>query len=165
MSFHVKMVNVREDVRLSYLEQGDPSGIPVVFLHGFTDSWYSFLPVLPHLPRSIRAFAVTQRGHGSADRPESGYRTRDFAEDIAGFVRALGLGPVVLVGHSMGTTNALRFAIDHPELTRALVLAGTFASYRNNAVIMEFREAVARLEDPVPEDFAREFQLGTLHRP
>src|SRR5687768_3405964 len=56
-------------VTLPFVEQGDPAGMPVVLLHGLTDSWQSFAPVLPFLPASIRAFAVTQRGHGDADRP------------------------------------------------------------------------------------------------
>ena len=134
----VKSVQLAGRVRLEYVEQGDPAGVPVVMLHGATDSWHSFEPVLPHLPEPIRAFALTQRGHGDADRPVSGYRTRDFAADVAAFADALGLGPVVIVGHSMGSTNAKRFAIDHRMRTRGLVLIGAFASYRHNAPVAEF---------------------------
>ena len=162
----VKSVQLPGRVRLEYVEQGDPAGIPVVMLHGVTDSWHSFEPVLPHLPESIRAFAVTQRGHGDADRPASGYRTRDFAADVAAFVDALGLGPAVIVGHSMGSTNAKRFAIDYPERTRGLVLVGAFASYCCNPAVVEFWEsAVSTLTDPIAPGFAREFQESTLARP
>jgi pimeloyl-ACP methyl ester carboxylesterase len=62
----MKSVELPNGVRLPYVEQGDPSGVPVLLLHGITDSWYSFEPVLPHLPESIHAFALTQRGHGDA---------------------------------------------------------------------------------------------------
>src|SRR5262245_142089 len=117
----IKSVELPGAVRLPYVEQGDPSGVPLLFLHGVTDSWHSFEPVLPHLSPSIHAFALTQRGHGDAGRPASGYRARDFAADVAAFLDALALGPTVIVGHSMGSTNAQRFAIDHPERTRALV--------------------------------------------
>ncbi len=48
-------------------------GTPVVFLHGITDSLRSFELAFPHLPRSIHAIAVTQRGHGDAGRPTTGY--------------------------------------------------------------------------------------------
>jgi pimeloyl-ACP methyl ester carboxylesterase len=68
-------------VTLRYVEQGDRSGVSVLLLHGFTDSWRSFELVLPHLPTSIRAVALTQRGHGDADRPAAGCRTRDFAPE------------------------------------------------------------------------------------
>ena len=149
---------------LSYVEQGDTSGVPVILLHGVTDSWFSFAPVLPHLPASIHAFAVSQRGHGDSGRPES-YRTRDFADDVAAFMDALGIGPAIIVGHSMGATNAQRFAIDHPARTRALVLAGSFASYRGNPVLTEFwQSGVTPLTDPIDPAFVREFQESTLAR-
>ena len=69
MSFTTKAIALSTGVTLPYVEQGDPDGVPVILLHGVTDSWRSFEPVLPHLPPSIHAFALTQRGHGDADRP------------------------------------------------------------------------------------------------
>jgi pimeloyl-ACP methyl ester carboxylesterase len=78
---------------LPYVEQGDADGVPVVLLHGVTDSWRSFEPVLPHLPDSIRAIAVTQRGHGDAPKPESGYLIEDLAGDVVALMDELQLGP------------------------------------------------------------------------
>jgi pimeloyl-ACP methyl ester carboxylesterase len=166
MTFAIKDVEIPNGVRLPYVEQGDPSGLPMLLLHGFTDSWHSFEPVLPHLPPTIHAFAMTQRGHGDADRPAMGYRTRDFAADIAAFVNNLDLAPAVIVGHSMGSTNALRFAIDYPELTLGLVLLGSFASYRENRVVLElWQSGVSQLADPIDPGFVREFQESTLAQP
>jgi non-heme chloroperoxidase len=162
----VSTIKLPNGVALPYVEQGEPSGVPLLLLHGVTDSWHSFEPVLPHLPASIHAFALTQRGHGDADRPTAGYRTRDFAEDVAAFADALGLAQAVIVGHSMGSTNAQRFAIDHPERTLGLVLAGSFATYRDNPVVMAFWEsAVSGLTDPIDRDFVHQFQESTLARP
>ena len=161
----VRSIALPSGVRLSYVEQGNPSGIPVLFLHGVTDSWHSFEPVLPHLPSFIHAFALTQRGHGDSGRP-AGYRTSDFSADVTKFVTALSLGRAVIVGHSMGATNAQRFAIDHPNRMLGLVLAGTFAGYRNNPVVTEFWEsAVSKLTDPIDPSFVREFQESTLAHP
>ena len=160
-----KSVRLPSGVRLPYAEQGDPSGVPVILLHGVTDSWRSFEPVLPHLSPRIHAFAVTQRGHGDADRPPAGYRARDFAADVNAFLDAVGLVSAVVVGHSMGATNAQRFAIDHPDRTRRLVLAGSFATYRNNPAVVEFGKALASLADPIDPAFVREFQESTLARP
>jgi pimeloyl-ACP methyl ester carboxylesterase len=137
----------------------------VVLLHGVTDSWHSFELLLPHLPAALHVFALTQRGHGDADRPPEGYRTRDFAADVAAFVEAFGLGPILVVGHSMGSTNALGFAIDHPRRVRGLVLVGAFGSYRGNPVVVEFAESVSQLTDPIDPAFVREFQESTLARP
>ena len=162
----IKTAALATNVRLAYAEQGDPDGIPVVLLHGFTDSWRSFERVLPHLPGTIRALALTQRGHGESERPASGYRSYDFAADIAAFLNALGLERAVLVGHSMGATNAQRFAIDYPDRVSALLLAASFTSYRSNPVAMEFWEsAVSKLADPIDPAFVREFQKSTLSQP
>ena len=162
----VKSIELRNHLRLQYVEQGDPAGTPVLLLHGVTDSWRSFEPVLLHLPPSLRALALTQRGHGDAARPSAGYATRDFAADIADFLDALGIASAVIVGHSMGSTHALRFAIDYPKRASALVLAGCFATYAGNANLVEFwRSTIAPLTDPVDPALAREFQESTLAQP
>lgn len=162
----VRRIRLATGVTLPYVEQGAPDGLPVVMLHGVTDSWRSFEPLLPWLPRALRVFALTQRGHGDADRPQRGYGLRDFAADVSAFVEALGLGPVLLVGHSMGTSVALRCALDDPAHVRGLFLIGAFASYRDNAGVVEFYEScIADLGDPVPHALALEFQQSTLARP
>ena len=161
----VKSVDLSTGVRLPYVEQGDPTGVPVLLLHGVTDSWYSFEPVLPHLPDSLHAFALTQRGHGDADRPDTGYRSQVFAADVAAFMDALGIESAIVAGTSMGATVAQRFALDYPERVRGLMLMATFFSYRANPVVVEFAEAVTTLTDPIDPGFVREFQESTLARP
>lgn len=162
----VPSVALSTGVRLPYVEQGDPDGTPVLFLHGITDSWRSFAPVLPYLPPRIRAFALTQRGHGDADRPAAGYHPRDFAADVAAFLDAQELESAVIAGHSMGSTVALRFALDFPERTRGLILMGAFARYTANPVVIEFWEdCVLQLIDPIDRSVAREFQESTLAQP
>jgi non-heme chloroperoxidase len=162
----MKPIATPNRVKLQYVEQGDPSGVPVVLLHGVTDSWRSFEPVLPHLPASIQAFALTQRGHGDADRPASGYRPRDFAADLAAFMDALDLGQAVIAGHSMGSYAAQRFAMDHPDRTLGLVLMGSFTNWQDNPVVAEFWEgALSRLTDPIDPEFMREFQGSPLMEP
>ena len=166
MAPDVNSVKLPNGVKLPYVEQGDPSGIPVLLLHGYTDSWRSFEGVLPHLPRSIRAFAVSQRGHGDADRPLAGYHPRDFAADLSAFMDALGIPCAMVAGHSMGGTIAQRFALDYPERTLGLVLVGAFADPRGNPGVVELWDgAVSKLTDPVDPSFVLEFQQSTLARP
>src|SRR5687768_9607856 len=86
-------------LRLPYVERGDPAGVPVVFLHGYSDSWRSWELLLAELPDSIHAYAITQRGHGDADRPADGYRPQDLASDAAAFMDAAGIEAAVIVGH------------------------------------------------------------------
>ena len=162
----IKSVEHPGQVRIPYVEQGDPAGTAVLFLHGVTDSWRSFERVLPLLPESVHAFALTQRGHGDASRPATGYRYRDFSADLAAFMDALHLEQAVVVGHSMGSMVAQRFAIDHPGRTSGLVLAGSFATLRGNPGVLELWDsAVSTLADPVAPDFVRGFQESTLARP
>jgi pimeloyl-ACP methyl ester carboxylesterase len=79
---------------------------------------------------------------------------------------AVELTAAIVVGHSMGATNAQRFAIDYPARARGLVLAGSFATYRGNPALVDFwQSTVATLTDPIDPGFVREFQESTLARP
>jgi non-heme chloroperoxidase len=150
---------------LEVAEQGPPGGPTLLMLHGITDSWRSFEPVLPWLPPHWHVLSITQRGHGGSDAGSS-YRTRDFAADAAALVAALGLPPVVVVGHSMGATNALRMAIDHPQHVQAVVAAGAFASFGDKPGLVDFvHDQVMGLQDPVPRDLAAAFQGDCLAGP
>ena len=162
----IKTVQLPNDVRLQYVEQGDESGVPVLLLHGVTDSWYSFDLMLPHLPNSIRAFALSQRGHGDSSKPESGYRFRDFAQDLEEFFQTLHLDKAVVVGHSMSSAVARRFALDYPERVQGLLLVGSFATLRGNQEIQElWNSDISQLTDPVDPAFVREFQESTISQP
>jgi non-heme chloroperoxidase len=165
MALETHSIELSDDVTLQYVEQGDAAGVPVLFLHGISDSWHSFELVLPHLPETIRAFALTQRGHGDSSRPDKRYRARDFAADAAAFMDERHLEAAFVVGHSMGSVNAQRFAIDHPERTLGLVLVGSFASLPNNPVPRALLDEVTAMEDPVDPGFVREFQASTLSGP
>ncbi|MGE0716652.1 MAG: alpha/beta fold hydrolase, partial [Alphaproteobacteria bacterium] len=140
--------------------------LPLILLHGYTDSWRSFETVLDRLPPHMRAVAYSQRGHGDADRPDHAYRPEDFASDLKHFMNALGIDRAVIAGHSMGANVALRFAIDHPGRTAGLALLGGYASLAANPVIADLWDSgVALLSDPVDPAFARDFQASTLARP
>jgi pimeloyl-ACP methyl ester carboxylesterase len=162
----VQSIELPNQIELQYVEQGDPSGVPVLLLHGFADSWRSFERVLAHLPKSIHAFALTQRGHGEASRPTTGYRYRDFAADLAALIDVLGLHAAVIVGHSSGGAVAQRFAIDLPTRTLGVMLIGSFVTLRNHADVRAlWDETVSKLTDPIAPDFMREFQQSTLAQP
>ncbi len=156
---------LRTGVRLEYAEYGEADGTPIVFLHGLTDSWRSFERVLPLLPSSVHAFAVSQRGHGESTRPQSGYLLSDMSDDLDAFLDAVGIERAVVVGHSMGASVAQRFAVDHKARVSALVLVGAFASlYRDPGLTDFYTSVIAGLTDPIDRLFVRSWQLGTLAR-
>jgi non-heme chloroperoxidase len=148
-------------LRLPYVEQGDAAGVPVVLLHAFLDSWRSFERVLAALPLSIRGLAVTQRGHGDADKPDSGYRVEDFTSDVAGFVDAVDVEAAVVVATSSAGLTAQRFAADHPDRTLGLVFVGAPRSLRDKPAVAHFLDQVRELRDPIDPDFVREFVTAT----
>ena len=152
-------------VTLQYAERGSASGMPVILLHGVTDSWRSFEHVLPLLPPTIRALAVTARGHGDSSRPASGYTYTDMADDVRAFMNAMELPAAVVVGHSMGSSVAQRLAVDHPSRVAGLVLVGAFATFEKNAEMQAFYDGrITTLSDPIDAAFARDFQVSTLAR-
>ena len=162
----IQSVALGNDLTLEYAEHGDPEGVPVICLHGVTDSYRSFDPVLPFLPKSFRVFSISQRGHGHSSRPLTGYRYADFADDVHRFMTALKLPSAIIVGHSMGAAVAQRFAIDHPSRTLGLVLAGAFLTVRGEPSVEEFwTTTLATLTDPIDRQIAEEFQQSTLARP
>jgi pimeloyl-ACP methyl ester carboxylesterase len=152
-------------VRLHFAEQGDPNGIPVILLHGYSDTWYSFSRVLPLLSPRIHAYALDQRGHGESDKPPAGYSMREVAADVLAFMDAREIGKATLVGHSMGSFVAQQVALAAPSRVQALVLIGAAPHVNAFNGMDELEAAVAELTDPVPIEFTREFQESTIHAP
>jgi alpha/beta hydrolase fold len=101
--------------QVHYAEQGDSGGEPIVFLPGYTDSWFSYSRVLPLLPARYHAYAVDQRGHGDSERPDCCYTVEDFAADVVAFLDAVGVERATLVGHSASCLVARRVAEAHPS--------------------------------------------------
>lgn len=157
-------VELSSGVELHVAESGPADGRPVLFLHGYTDSWYSYTPILDRLPPDVRAILPTHRGHGESEKPACCYRIEDFAGDAVALLDALGVERASVVGHSMGSFVALRVAIDHPERVDRLVLIGSGPT-GNNGPISEFAEAIRTLPDTVPFDFRYEFQRSTAVDP
>lgn len=156
-------------VRLHYAEQGDPEGEAIVFLHGYSDSWFSFSRVLPLLSDEYHVFALTERGHGDSEKPECCYTLDDFAADVDAFMEAVGIESATLVGHSNGSIMAPRVALSYPRRVSRLVLVGaatiTATVEANNAGVQELMEVTGAMEDPVPEEFVREFQASCVYHP
>lgn len=113
--------SVRVDgVRLHYVRAGQ--GPPVVLLHGWPQTWYMWRKVLPGLARRFTVVAPDLRGVGNSETPLTGYDRRRVAADVRGLLRHLGFERAGVVGHDIGGNVALRFALDHPETTAALMI-------------------------------------------
>lgn len=156
--------NASSPVRLHYAEQGPVTGPATLFLHGYSDSSFSFSRVLPLLPSHMRAIAPDLRGHGQSDRPSIGYRIADLAADVVRLMDDLAISSATIVGHSMGSFVAQAIAERDPKRVSNLVLVGS-APVANNAGIRGLRAEVEALTDPVDAGFVRAFQYGSIARP
>ncbi len=108
------------NVKINYIEQG-AGDEALVFVHGIGGSTNDWREVLEQLPKEYHAYTLDQRGHGQSAKPGS-YRLTELTEDIYAFSRELGIGRFTYVGWSMGGTLGLRFALNHPDTLKAMVL-------------------------------------------
>jgi len=157
MGWQTRRTRLRTGVTLSYLEQGDRAGTPVVLVHSFASTAREFEPMFPHLSPVIHACAPTFHGHDGAVPPAAGYAVADLSDELAAFMDAAGLASAVIVGTSSGGYIAQWFAGDHPARTRGLVLVGSPARFRDKPAFTGMRETILALADPIDPDFARQF--------
>jgi pimeloyl-ACP methyl ester carboxylesterase len=116
------------DVELAWSEQGS-GGTTLVLCHGFTGSSHDFSLEAGALAVKRRVVTLDQRGHGHSTKTGTleGYAIGQLASDLAGFLEAVGEGPVDLLGHSMGGRVAVTLVLERPELVRSLILMDTSA--------------------------------------
>ncbi len=108
-------------VRLHVLDWGG-NGLPIFCVHAngyLAAMWH---PIAAELTSSGRVMGVDLPGHGDSG-PAPDYRWDHLADYVAGALRALDLGPALLVGHSIGGALSAMCAARYPELVRAMVLA------------------------------------------
>lgn len=108
-------------VRLHLLEWGDPAAPPLVCVHGAGAHAHWWAACAPRLAARFRLLACDLRGHGrSAPAPDGAYDVAAHAADLAAWTAALRLGPLHLVGHSLGGLIALAHAAAHPGAVLSL---------------------------------------------
>lgn len=120
-----RYVTTPDGVRLRVVASGPSDGEPVLLLHGWAASLYTFRFLIGALARAgHRAWALDFRGHGLSGKPGTNgdYSREVLVGDVRHALKELGIDRVALVGWSMGGAVALRLAIEDPELVTRLVL-------------------------------------------
>jgi pimeloyl-ACP methyl ester carboxylesterase len=101
---------------------GPRNGPALVFFHGVTRRWQSFVPLIPTLSTRWHIHAPDYRGHGKSSRPKFGYLVRDYVRDAVAFVQEQVQGSAVLYGHSLGAMVAAGVAAELPQQVQGIVL-------------------------------------------
>ena len=110
-----------KDSKIEYFSRGE--GEPIVLLPGGTlkvgylDGLADALAKAGH-----RVVGINFRGSGKSIGPSEGVTLQTMADDVAGVIKALNLGPVNVAGNDFGNRVARMFAASHPELTRSVIL-------------------------------------------
>ena len=120
-----RMPTSRLTVNVLEVAGRDPeNNTPVLFVHGNVSSSLFWQPMMLALPETFRPLAIDLRGFGDTD-DEPVFATRglrDFSDDLAAAIEALGLDTVHLVGWSMGGGVVLQYLVDRPGTHRVASL-------------------------------------------
>ncbi|WP_030899741.1 alpha/beta fold hydrolase [Streptomyces sp. NRRL F-5126] len=99
---------------LHYVAAGT-GGSPILLVHGFPETWWSFHRLIPLLAARHRVFAVDLRGFGDSGNGPGTYGSSATAEDLHLLIEHLGVGPVHLTGQDISGASVFRLATTHPR--------------------------------------------------
>jgi pimeloyl-ACP methyl ester carboxylesterase len=111
VTHHYAKVNGTE---LHYVAAGT-QGSPVLLVHGFPETWWTFHKLIPLLAASHRVYAVDLRGFGDSHNGSGVYDSKTSAEDLHLLIEELAVGPVHVSGQDISGATVLRLAATHPE--------------------------------------------------
>lgn len=109
-----------DGVRIHYQEKG--AGIPLVLIHGFTSSTYSWKDVFVPLSKNFRVIAVDLKGFGFSGKPDGDYSRPAQAVLVSHLLDHLKIQKAWLCGNSMGGEVSLNVALHNPEHVAGLIL-------------------------------------------
>lgn len=121
-----KMARVSANgISINYQDEG--TGFPLVLIHGLSDDFTLWTPLMPEFSRHYWTLALDVRGHGNSGKPDMPYSIQLFSDDLFGLFQELDIPRAHLLGLSMGGAIAQQFVLDHPERTRSLILLSAFS--------------------------------------
>ena len=123
-------------IRLHYLDW-DGNGPALIFLTGMGCSAYIFNNFAPRFSDKFHVLALTRRGQGDSDYPETGYDADTLTEDIRQFMDRLNIEKAVLAGHSLAGVELTHFAATYPTRVEKLVYLDALDDRRGFPAVRE----------------------------
>lgn len=102
-------------IKWHYVEEGNPEGEVILFLHGLPEGWYSWRYVLPLVDQNYRLIAIDMKGYGRSDLQDENYNWHTVAGQIVDLMDSLGVEKYYVVSHDWGTIIGSVMVSDHPE--------------------------------------------------
>ena len=133
-------------IDLAYEVRGE--GLPLVLAHGYTASKEMWDAQIGPFSERYRVVVYDSRGHGESEAPpadDDGYDLDTYVEDQLALMQHLGIEQAYVGGLSMGGMIAVRLALAHPELVRALLLCDTTAGMGTMGQWAANREVIEKL--------------------
>jgi non-heme chloroperoxidase len=152
------MIETRDGTRLHFRDWG--AGRPIVFVApwGLSSDWWD-APVLSFSQRGWRCVTFDRRGHARSDDPCRGYDFDTLADDIAAVLDGLDLQNIVLVGHSMGGAEVVRYLTRYRShrVTHAVLIAPTtpFPMKTDDHPVGTTRETIEKTRESLKHDLPR----------
>jgi pimeloyl-ACP methyl ester carboxylesterase len=109
---------------LHYVSAGS-DGSPVLLVHGFPETWWTFHKLIPLLAAEHRVYAVDLPGFGDSGNAPGEYTSSTAAEILRLLIDELGLGAVHLTGQDISGPTTFRVAAAHPQLVRSFAAIET----------------------------------------
>jgi pimeloyl-ACP methyl ester carboxylesterase len=154
-------------IKTHYVEAGE--GEPLILVHGGgpgASGEHGFSQNIPALAAHFRVYALDLIGYGLTDKPPIEYWEQPMVDQLAGFIDALCLDRVRLLGNSMGAYVVAKYALDHPDR----VIRMLFVSSATIATAMgvprgetEGMKAMAAMRDGVTAEKMRRFLETLVH--
>lgn len=144
-------VNVN-GIRLHYLDWNG-TGPALIFLTGMGSSAYIFSKIAPRFNDKFHVLALTRRGQGDSDYPETGYNADTLTEDIRQFMDSLNIEKAILAGHSLAGVELTHFAATHPNRVKKLIYLDALDDRRGHQIIQEknpLRNVELKKEESIP---------------
>jgi len=112
--FHQKNMVVN-GLQWHYVDEGNPNGPVILFLHGLPEGWYSWSKVLPLVDQNYRLIAIDMKGYGLSDKQDTDYNWHTVASQTLDLMTSLGIDQFYLVSHDWGTIIGSVLVSDHPD--------------------------------------------------